>query len=267
MFIRADFASATQDVLYGMGVIMAIAAVVAFLGLRGGVQEAPAPQPAAADPAASVPGVPDLPGHLGAGRDILDAGLSGGAPTGQVTRQTGVAAGVVRSTSLRMVSSESTAARTSKPALARMASRKPCRNTAGCACASPVRPASGGIAATNSSDAARATALLTPLAMPACRTSADASTVAVSGATTAHSPSPNTTIAGSTSARYDVCGPTRVISTIPRAATAARRSSGSAGRSAAPARRPARTAGASRPWPAPATRPPRAASTRQRFAT
>ena len=36
-----------------------------------------------------------------------------------------------RSTSLRMVSSESTAPRTSKPALTRMASRKPCRNTGG----------------------------------------------------------------------------------------------------------------------------------------
>ena len=41
----------------------------------------------------------------------------------------------------------------------------------------------------------------------------------MSGATTAHRPSPNTTTAGSTSARYDGCGPMRVISTIPRAAT------------------------------------------------
>jgi hypothetical protein len=37
-FIRADFASATQSVLYGMGVVMAVTAVVAILGLRRGVQ-------------------------------------------------------------------------------------------------------------------------------------------------------------------------------------------------------------------------------------
>jgi len=38
-FIRADFAAATQDVLYGMCVIMAIAGVVALRGLRRGVQQ------------------------------------------------------------------------------------------------------------------------------------------------------------------------------------------------------------------------------------
>jgi MFS family permease len=37
-FVRADFASATQSVLTGMGVIMAVAAVVAIFGLRRGVQ-------------------------------------------------------------------------------------------------------------------------------------------------------------------------------------------------------------------------------------
>ena len=40
-FIRADFASATHDVLYGMAVIMAVAALVALRGLRRGVQEDP----------------------------------------------------------------------------------------------------------------------------------------------------------------------------------------------------------------------------------
>ena len=40
-FIRADFAAATRDVLYGMAVIMAVAFVVALLGLRRGVQEVP----------------------------------------------------------------------------------------------------------------------------------------------------------------------------------------------------------------------------------
>ena len=39
MVIRADFAAATRDVLYGMCVIMAVAALVALRGLRRGVQE------------------------------------------------------------------------------------------------------------------------------------------------------------------------------------------------------------------------------------
>ena len=38
-FIRADFAGAIRDVLYGMAVIMAIAAVVALRGLQRGVQQ------------------------------------------------------------------------------------------------------------------------------------------------------------------------------------------------------------------------------------
>ncbi len=38
-FIRADFAGATRDVLYVMAVIMAVAGVVALLGLKRGVQE------------------------------------------------------------------------------------------------------------------------------------------------------------------------------------------------------------------------------------
>jgi len=38
-FIRADFATATRDVLYGMCVIMAVAAFIALRGLRRGVQE------------------------------------------------------------------------------------------------------------------------------------------------------------------------------------------------------------------------------------
>jgi EmrB/QacA subfamily drug resistance transporter len=38
-FIRADFASAIRDVLYGMAIIMAVAAFVALRGLRRGVQE------------------------------------------------------------------------------------------------------------------------------------------------------------------------------------------------------------------------------------
>jgi MFS family permease len=42
-FIRADFAAATRDVLYGMAIIMAVAALVALRGLRRGVQEDTAP--------------------------------------------------------------------------------------------------------------------------------------------------------------------------------------------------------------------------------
>ena len=38
-FISADFASATRDVLYGMAIIMAIAAFVALRGLRRGLQQ------------------------------------------------------------------------------------------------------------------------------------------------------------------------------------------------------------------------------------
>ena len=38
-FIRADFAAAIRDVLYGMAIIMAVAALVALRGLRRGVQE------------------------------------------------------------------------------------------------------------------------------------------------------------------------------------------------------------------------------------
>jgi hypothetical protein len=58
-FIRADFAVATKDVLYGMGIIMAVAAVVAILGLRRGLQQAPAPETATATSAANIPRVPD----------------------------------------------------------------------------------------------------------------------------------------------------------------------------------------------------------------
>jgi len=38
-FIRADFAAATRDVLYGMCIIMAIAAIIALRGLTRGVQQ------------------------------------------------------------------------------------------------------------------------------------------------------------------------------------------------------------------------------------
>jgi EmrB/QacA subfamily drug resistance transporter len=40
-FIRADFAAATQSVLYAMAVVMAVAAMVGLAGLRGGLQGDP----------------------------------------------------------------------------------------------------------------------------------------------------------------------------------------------------------------------------------
>jgi len=46
-FIRADFASATREVLYTMAVIMAVAAFVALRGLRRGVQQDMQPDEAA----------------------------------------------------------------------------------------------------------------------------------------------------------------------------------------------------------------------------
>ena len=39
LFIRADFATATRDVLYGMAIIMALAALIALRGLSRGVQQ------------------------------------------------------------------------------------------------------------------------------------------------------------------------------------------------------------------------------------
>ena len=38
-FVRLDLAYATRTVLYAMAVIMAVAAIVAFVGLRSGLQQ------------------------------------------------------------------------------------------------------------------------------------------------------------------------------------------------------------------------------------
>src|ERR1700761_6982371 len=54
-FIRADFASATQSVLTGMGVIMAVCAVVAFVGLKAGIQQAAPAEATAERPSATSP--------------------------------------------------------------------------------------------------------------------------------------------------------------------------------------------------------------------
>jgi EmrB/QacA subfamily drug resistance transporter len=77
-FVRLDFAYATRSVLYVMAAIMALAAIVAFLGLQAGRQEEPqaagadaspaAPGPEAAGPAAgpseTAPGASCAPGRL-----------------------------------------------------------------------------------------------------------------------------------------------------------------------------------------------------------
>jgi hypothetical protein len=62
-FIRADFASATREVLIGMGIVMAVAAVAALAGLKWGVQAETVPDAGteAADAAgAPVPGASEL---------------------------------------------------------------------------------------------------------------------------------------------------------------------------------------------------------------
>jgi EmrB/QacA subfamily drug resistance transporter len=71
-FIRADFAVATKEVLYGMGIVMAVAAVVAILGLKGGRQQEAAPATAAATSEASVRRVVDLPGCPPAAPDDVE---------------------------------------------------------------------------------------------------------------------------------------------------------------------------------------------------
>jgi EmrB/QacA subfamily drug resistance transporter len=60
-FIRADFALATRDVLYGMAIVMAVAAFVALRGLRWGVQH---------DIAAAEAGLGDQVPEAGPGADI-----------------------------------------------------------------------------------------------------------------------------------------------------------------------------------------------------
>jgi hypothetical protein len=59
-FIRADFAAATRDVLYGMAMIMAVAALVALRGLRRGVRQEP--EQAETRVSAALPGEDPDPG-------------------------------------------------------------------------------------------------------------------------------------------------------------------------------------------------------------
>jgi len=44
-FIRLDFAAASRTVFYAMAIFMAVAAIVALVGLRSGRQEEPGDQP------------------------------------------------------------------------------------------------------------------------------------------------------------------------------------------------------------------------------
>ena len=101
----------------------------------------------------------------------------------------------------RMVNQETTPPITRMAAQIIIAIRKASSKVAGSAYSSPCSPTTTGSAATASREPARATALLTPLAMPACSSGAAASTVAVSGAIISESPSPNTIAPGRTSRR------------------------------------------------------------------
>jgi EmrB/QacA subfamily drug resistance transporter len=65
-FIRADFASATREVLIGMGIIMAVAAVAALAGLRWGRQAKTAPEAEAGADALGVGELRDSPVPPGA---------------------------------------------------------------------------------------------------------------------------------------------------------------------------------------------------------
>ncbi len=85
------------------------------------------------------------------------------------------------------------------PAHSSIARSKAASNRAGCRNDSGPIPASSGSAATARSPAARAAALLTPLARPARAVSTEASTDAVRGATSVTMPRPSTSSAGSTS--------------------------------------------------------------------
>ena len=73
-FVRLDFAGATQTVLYVMAAVMAVAAVVAVLGLRHGAQQEVSASPAdtadTASPGLASAGDPDdsVPGPEGTGR-------------------------------------------------------------------------------------------------------------------------------------------------------------------------------------------------------
>jgi predicted MFS family arabinose efflux permease len=63
-FVRLDFAYATRSVLYAMAAIMATAAIVAFLGLRAGVQRDD--EAAEAEPGGALPDATPSGGELGA---------------------------------------------------------------------------------------------------------------------------------------------------------------------------------------------------------
>ena len=88
-FIRADFAVATKDVLFGMGIVMAVAAVVAILGLRRGGSRRPRPRPLPPRRPASVESPTDLPARRRnltmlspPDRLVGEGGTTGVPPTG-----------------------------------------------------------------------------------------------------------------------------------------------------------------------------------------
>src|SRR3954447_20523512 len=117
----------------------------------------------------------------------------------------------------RTVAKATTDPTTSTPAHTVIARPNALSNAVGDRYASSPIPVTSGSAATAIRPAARAAALLMPLASPAREASTEPSTVAVSGATRVTMPAPRTSSAGRMSARYEAPGPTRSISSIPAA--------------------------------------------------
>jgi len=99
-FIRADFAGAIRDVLFGMCVIMAVAGLVALRGLRPGVQQET--DEAAASAGAGLPGEgPDADlSRSGPGRSypLLSSGSM--TSSGPVASPVVIGSGAVGSTCL-----------------------------------------------------------------------------------------------------------------------------------------------------------------------
>src|SRR6266567_2585143 len=128
----------------------------------------------------------------------------------------GSGVGSAPSTVLLMPSAH-TAPTTARPAQISRADRQLAVSATGLAYPAPDSPTTAGSTATASRLPVRATALFTPDATPANRSGAAASTVAVTGATIADRPRPNTSTPGSTPVTYCAPGRTMRNSSMPAA--------------------------------------------------
>src|SRR6202034_4016700 len=122
--------------------------------------------------------------------------------------------GRFRTSSLIVVQASSAAAKDA-PAATVMAIGKPAAIVAGSSKAEPESPAARGRAATAIIWPRRESALLTAEAIPECRESTLARTVAVIGVISTPRPTPNTISGGNTPVRYLSPGWIRVISSSP----------------------------------------------------